>query len=384
MRPTLFRRLAASSLAVAAVLAAPGPAKPARQPKYGGTLRVEIGAAVTSLDPAVESASAEEAAAKDDIASLLYPRRSSEGTYLGGVGSGPFRVAAWEPGRRVVLAANENFSEGRPFVDWVEIRMGRPARDRLLDVELDHADIAEIPPEEARRASERGVRVSVSLADELVALVFVPGRPIAEDRRAREALSYSIDRSAIVNFILQKQGEPAGGLLPQWSSGAAFLFPTAVSTAEARNLWSEIGGSQAIVLGYDAGDSLEQSIAERIAVDAREAGGSVHVVAVKSGAALASEDARFIRLRMASPNPRDALAQYLSTLGPIVGVSDPAPGTMPQQIYDAERAIVSTYRIVPLVWLPTAYGVGTRVRDWKTPGPGQGWPFADVWLEDAQ
>jgi len=373
----LFGRLAASSLIAAVLLAAARPVEPARRPKYGGTLRVEIGAVVSSLDPTVGASRGDEAAAKDDIDSLLY-ERSAQG------GSGPFRVVAWEPGQRLVLAANEGFPAGRPFVDQVEIQMGRAARDRLLDVELDRADIAEIPPEQARRALERGMRVSVSLVDDLVAIVFVPGRPIAEDARVREALSRSIDRAAIVNFILQKEGEAAGGLLPQWSSGTAFLFSTAVSVVAARNMWSEIRGPRKIVLGYDAGDSLEQAIAERIAVDVREAGGSVTVAATKPAAGLPNEDARFVRLRMASSNPRDALESFISELGPIVGGSaDPTPGATPQQIYDMERAIVSTYRVVPLVWLPRAYGLSARVRDWRTPAPGEGWPFADVWLEDA-
>jgi len=353
----------------------------ARRPRYGGTLRVEIGAVVKSLDPATGATTPGEAAAKDDIDPLLYEGRSLEGAYTGAIGSGPFRVAEWEPGQRLVLVANESFREGRPFVDSVEIRMGRAARDRLLDVELDRADVAEIPPEEVRHAAEHGVRVSVSLPDELVAVVFVAGRPATEDRRSREALSRSIDRAAIVNFILQKQGEPAGGLLPQWSSGTAFLFSTAVDTAQARNIWSEITGPRRIVLGYDASDSLEESIAERIAVDAREAGGSVTVAAIKPGAGSVNADARLVRLRMASANPGEALARDIAAWGPIAGVSaDPAPTAMPQQIYDAERAIVSTYRIVPLVWLPRAYGLGTRVRDWKAPATGAGWPFTDLWL----
>jgi hypothetical protein len=380
----LLRRLAASSLAVAALLATAGRLEPARRPKYGGTLRVEIGPVVRSLDPATEAATAEERAAKEDIESLLYERRSSEGTHTGVLSPGPFRMVEWEPGRRAVVAANESFREGRPFVDSVEIQMGRTARDRLLDIELDRADVAEIPPEEVRRAFERGMRVSVSLVDELVAVVFVPGRPVADDARVREALSRSIDRAAIVNFILQKEGEPAGGLLPQWSNGTAFLFSTAISLAQARNIWSEISGPRKIVLGYDADDSLELSIAERIAVDVREAGGSITVVATKPGASWANEDARFMRLRLTSPHPRDALERLISDLGPAMGVNaDPAPGATPQQIYEAERAIVGTYRVVPLVWLPRAYGLATRVQDWKIPAPGEGWPFADVWLGDA-
>jgi hypothetical protein len=87
---------------------------------------------------------------------------------------------------------------------------------------------------------------------------------------------------------------------------------------------------------------------------------------------------------MSSPKPREALANFAAGLGPLAGVEFAAPpvGAGPQQIYDAERAIVNAYRVVPLVWLPQVYGLGPRVRDWRTPAPGEGWPFADVWLGD--
>ena len=52
-----------------------------------------------------------------------------------------------------------------------------------------------------------------------------------------------------------------------------------------------------------------------------------------------------------------------------------------EQVYGRERDIVSSYRVVPVVWLPRVYGLGSRVRDWKVPAAGEGWPLADVWLE---
>jgi hypothetical protein len=368
-------------LAIASLVLAAARVETARRPRYGGTLRVEIGAVVNSLDPAVASANPEEAAAKEQIGGLLYAQRNPDGTFAGIAGSGPFRIAAWEPGKRAVLAANDDFRGGRPFVDTLEIQMGRPARDRLLDLELNQTDFAEIPPEEARAASGHGVRVSASAPDELVALVFAAGRPISQDARAREALARSIDRGAIVNFILQKTGEPAGGLLPQWSSGTAFLFSTAADAPRAKELASEIGGSLRIVLGYDAGDSLEQSVAERIVVNAREAGIAVAAQAIAGGAA--EYDARLVRLRMASPRAREALAQFVAVLNPLAGLGATAPqeGASPEQIYAAERAIVNGARVVPLVWLPQVYGLGARVRDWRTPAAGESWPLADVWLE---
>jgi hypothetical protein len=355
-----------------------------RRPRYGGTLRVEIGSVLHSLDPAGAPADAEEAAARDEIDALLYDQRNPDGSFAGVAGSGAFHISEWESGKHVTLAANENYRSGRPFVDSIDIEMGRAAKDRLLDLEVGKADFAEIPPEEARLAVERGVRVGTSAPEELVALVFIGGRAIADDVHAREALARSIDRAAIVNFILQKEGEPAGGLLPQWSNGTAFLFSTAPDAAGAKDSWSQISGSPKIVLGYDSGDSLDQAIAERIVVNARDAG--IGLVAETIGNPAPSPvdfDARLVRFRLASSHPRDALVSLQVALASIAGL-DPSPlpvGASSEQIYERERAIVGGFRVVPLVWLPQVYGLGPRVRDWKAPAAGEGWPFADVWLE---
>jgi ABC-type transport system substrate-binding protein len=383
----LLRRLAAASAAVIFLFCATR-VQTARWPKTGGKLRVEIGALVTALDPTVPATTPEEGGAKEQIDALVYERRNPEGTFSSEVDSGPFRIAEWEPGKHATLKARSDFRGGRPFVDWVEIQMGRTAHDRLTDLELSKTDLAEIPVEQARRAADRGVRVSMSQPDELLALVFPAGRAATDDAHVREALAQAIDRDSIVNFILQKNGEAAGGLLPQWSSGTAFLFPTAADPGRAKELWAQIAGAPKLVLGYDSGDPLEQSVAERIVVNAREAGISLVTQSITGTASVPSQaapgpDARLIRLRMNSPLPRGALASFLATLGPATNIDastlpDPAS---PQDIYDRERAVVSSYRIVPLVWLPQVYGLSARVRNWKAPGPGETWPLADVWLD---
>lgn len=382
----MLRRLAAISFGLAMLMAAV-PAGTARRPRYGGVLRVDIGAAVGSLDPTVAAVNPEAAAAKEQIDALIYERRNLDGTFSGAAGSSAFRVAEWEPGKHATLTANENALGGRPFVDSIQIQMGRTGRDMQLDLELGKTDLAEIPVGQARRAADRGVRVSMSQPDELLALVFPAGRAITDDARVREALGASIDRASIVNFILQKNGEAAGGLLPQWSSGTAFLFSTAVDSARAKEIWGQIAGPPKLVLGYDSGDPLEQSVAERIVVNAQEAGISLTAEAMPgatpAAVAPAALDARLVRLRMASPIPRTALMNFLAALGSITKIDvsalpDPAS---PQEIYDREQAVVSTYRVVPLVWLPQVYGLSARVRNWKAPGPGETWPLADVWLD---
>jgi len=345
--------------------------------------------AVSSLEPTTAAINSQESAAREQLDSLLYDHRNPDGTYSGVVGSGPFQIAEWEPEKHATLSANENALSGRPFVDSIRIQIGRSARDMLLDLELGRTDLAEIPVEQARREAERGVRVSMSQPDELLALIFPAGRASADDARVREALAAAIDRASIVNFILQKNGEAAGGLLPQWSSGTAFLFSTATDAGRAKELWTQIARSPKLVLGYDSGDPLEQSVAERIVVNAKEAGISVTAQAIPGAGSAASKqgafDARLMRLRMPSLLPRVALTNFLATLGPVANIdASPLPDpASPQDIYDRERGIVSSYRVVPLVWLPQVYGLSVRVRNWKAPGPGETWPLADVWLEGA-
>ncbi len=477
MRHTAFRSLAGISLLLLAM-----PLLSARRPRYGGTLRVEIGAAVASLDPVVPPANAAEAAAREKLMGLVFDRlvtfdergqlqpglaiswqasadnkkwtfhlrsnvRLHDGSLLslddidpilkanpgwritstieslGGaqleiieietdspapdlpaalalpqnfifrrkpdgsvMGTGPFKIAIWEPRKHAVFTAFEENWQGRPFVDSVDIQMGRAARDRLIDIEADKVDFVEIPPEEARRAIDRGARVSASQPDELLALAFTAGRSAAEDPRTRHALALSIDRAAIVNFILQKQGELAGGLLPQWSSGTAFLFPTATDPSQAKQLASQITPSAALVLGYDGADALEKAVAERIVVNARDVGLTVKAQPASPAAKAELQfDVRLIRLRMDSPLPRPALAGFLNALAPMAGFVPAAlsDAATPEDIYERERAAVDGYRVIPLVYLAESYGLSARVKDCVAPlaGKGQAWPFANVWLE---
>ena len=374
--------LAAASSAI--VLLTALPVRTGRRPRYGGTLRVEIGTSIKSLDPAVPAANSGEEPAKEQIDSLIYDVLEPKSKFTV---NGAFHVTAFEAGKRAALAATEDYRLGRPFVDSIEITMGRASRDRIVDLELNKADFAEIPAEDARRAAEHGVRVSRSRPDELLALVFLrggePKRSRAVDGRVREAIALSIDRAAIVNFILQKEGEPAGGLLPHWSSGTAFLFSTVADVVHAKELSVQIVPVPKIVLGYDSGDSLEQAVAERIAVDAREARVQLTAQAVRPGLENAT-DARLVRLRMQSKSPGLALEGFVDTLGTLTKIEEkalPDPAS-PEEIYERERAIVSSYRVVPLVWLPRVYGLSGRVRDWTPPGPGESWPLADVWLDE--
>ncbi|MGB7024400.1 MAG: ABC transporter substrate-binding protein [Candidatus Acidiferrales bacterium] len=312
------------------------------------------------------------------------------------VGTGPFRLTTWEPGRHAVFAANDDYWAGRPFVDSIDVQMGRTVRERMIDLDLGKADMADVAPDRARIDASRGVKISASDPTELVALVFARSGTRAKDIRIRQALSLAVGRASLVDFVLQKEGAPAGALLPQWSSGYEFLFPTAADTAAARRLASQISPAHVLRLGYDADDSMERMIAERIAVNAQAAGVSVSARAIVAGppdgntnhAANVSEyDARIVRLPMSSPAPGVTFGDFLQTFARLAdldpsltaALNDPAN---PEQLYSRERAVVDTYEVIPLVHVPEVVGLSARVRDW-IPARWGAWRLADVWLDGA-
>src|ERR1017187_1187812 len=259
MRLTWSRWFAAGSLGVALVAGATALA--AMRPHYGGTLRVEMREA--------------------------YDKPEAMAPPAG------FVLASWEAGRRALYTADENAAGGRPYLDSIEIQMGRPLRDQSTDLELGKTDVVELGSNELRRQIA-GRKVWSSSPVRLMVLVFGPR---VEDARVREALALAVDRGAIHSVLLQRQGEISGALLPQWLSGDAFLFAPAFDGAKARSLLASfpppvLTGPLAVI------EASFRPIADRIALNARDAGLVVPVTA-QSGIA----DVRLVEVRVVSTDP---------------------------------------------------------------------------------
>lgn len=299
--------------------------------------------------------------------------RASDGTLSG---TGPFQLAKWEPGRQAVFAANELHWAGRPFLDALSIEMGRPLTEQLMDLELGKADFVEIWPNEIRRVPKEA-RLWFTQPNTLIALAFERGPSALENARIREALALTIDRAAILNWLMQKQGEAAASLLPQRLSGYAFLFSARTDVKEARQLLSGIGKlPPSLLLSCDALDPLARSMADRIALNAREAGIMVRVSSRPDNA-----DIRLVRLPLPSSAPQTALAHLSTSLG-LKGVDLP-PAASIESLYAAERAALTGYYVIPLFHVPEIYGSSLRLKTWTTSGISRfgDLRFEDMWLE---
>jgi peptide/nickel transport system substrate-binding protein len=289
--------------------------------------------------------------------------------------TGPFRLTTFDPGHHATFAANEDYWGGRPFLDAIEVQLGRGLRDQLVDLELGKTDVAEIAPADMRRASEHNRTVWSSGAVNLIALAFAPGRTTgAENARLREALALAINRAAMHSVLLQKQGEATAALLPQWLSGYAFVFPTTPDLVRARALASSMPPTaRTITLTYDPSLRAGRSLAERTAVNARDAG-----LVVQVSPQNAQVDARLVEVRVRSLDPAGALAGLAAALGLEVAA---APATS-AALYEEERKLLDGYRVIPLFQLPDLYGAASRVRVGPSPAITRlgDWCFDNVWL----
>lgn len=338
---------------------------------------------------------------------------SSGGVVL--IGTGPYRLTQWQPGEKAQLAVNEDYWGGRAFPDAIEFQMGISLREQLLDRQLGPYSAAEVGIDQLRalEQAQTNQNLAVSRPADLLALVFLqPGPPTRADvarvgvegdspshpgrkpvdPRVREALSLAINRAAITSVLLQRRGTPASGLLPQWLTGYEFMFPGSTNLERARELRADAAAYviiAPIMLAYDAADPLSKLVAERIAVDAREAGIVVQPYAeshVNSKTARSSmnADAVLLRAPLQSVEPSVALAALSDDLG-LFSESVPAvlAATRPEDLLEDERKLLADHRVLPVAHLPQAIWLNNNVHNWQQLMTG-GWQLDQLWVEGAR
>ena len=287
-------------------------------------------------------------------------------------GTGPFHVVDWEPGKRLSLAAWEDCWRGRPFLDAIEIEMGKSFRDQMTALELGKADLGEVAPEQARRVSQDRRRLTSSPPIELLALLFTRDVASPDEKLLREALALSVDRGSIRSVLLQGAGQPTAGILPNRMSGYGFVFPTVADLPRARQEREQVGSRPVWTLGYDGSDPLTRLLAERIALNAKDAG------LVLQPAATPTAELRLVRIPLAAPDPWIALAGVANLAGLAAGKNRDGV----EELYASEAALLATRRVIPLFHLPVSYASASSLKNWAL-RPDGSCALADAWLGNA-
>jgi ABC-type transport system substrate-binding protein len=287
------------------------------------------------------------------------------------VGTGAFTVTDWQPGKNLALAARENYWAGRPYVDSITISLGQNQREQMISLDLGKTDVIEIASDQAHRAGMENRLIDASQPVELLALVFTrENQGAADDEKLRRALALSIDRASINNVLLQGAGVPTGSLLPDWMSGYSFLFPSEFNLAQAHQLRNQLTQAANWTLGYDINDPLGRLIADRIALNARDAGIAIQV---SSGG---TPDLRLTRIRIDSLDTRLALRRVTQGVGlPASAIA----GNSAEDLFSVESSVLEAGRVIPLLHVRVSYGLSSSVKNWNE-SPDGSWHLGDVWI----
>jgi ABC-type transport system substrate-binding protein len=306
--------------------------------------------------------------ADDEFLISLHPSEAS-GASASLIGTGPFQFTSASNGT-LTLTSNETHWQGRPFIDSIQIRGHKDIRTQWLDLASGRADLVEVPPEQMRAAQQQRLNILTLPASQLLALRISTSGSLSNDN-LRAALAYSVDRGALANVIFQKQGQPTASLLPQSLSGYSFLFPLARDLDKARALLAGTAAPR-LTLASDA-DGAMQVVAQRLALNLRDAGFSVQV----SSTASPTAELRLSTLPITGSDPSAALAILLRKADlpqPTVSSSDPTV------LYRAESDALRHNTIVPLIALPRSWAISARVVDLALLPDGRP-DLASAWLE---
>lgn len=219
------------------------------------------------------------------------------------IGSGRYMLEQWDRGQQVILRANPDYYGEKPLVDRVVVLFMEEdaslaaAQAGTADVAYTSASLAGSVPAgytllNCASVDSRGISLPCNPAGGTVTeggIDYVAGNDVTCDLAVRRALNYGIDRTRLIEHVLNGYGHEAfsvGDGMP-WSSEA---MRVQTDVAEANRLLDEAGWGRggdgvrakdgmpcAFDLYYAANDSTRQAMAYDFADQCAELGIAVNV-----------------------------------------------------------------------------------------------------------
>ncbi|GAA2649166.1 ABC transporter substrate-binding protein [Streptomyces vastus] len=164
-----------------------------------------------------------------------------------GLGSGPYRVVRANSGAgEYTLARNTRYWGRQPSVEKVQVRFVPEESSRVVALRSGELDVVDtLTPDSAEQLiGLPGVTVQENVGVRMCQLFYnfrkPEGHPLA-DPRVRQALTYAIDGTALVDDVLTGTAEEARGVVPLALQGAVPTGTYAFDPGRARQLLRSLG-----------------------------------------------------------------------------------------------------------------------------------------------
>ncbi|WEX11970.1 ABC transporter substrate-binding protein [Chelativorans sp. AA-79] len=189
-------------------------------------------------------------------------------------GTGPFKFAEWESNSRVVVERNEDYWDGAPPLEAVVFRPITDANTRVAEMLSGGLDLmVEVPPDNvAQFAGDPAFTVYEQAGPHLWFLILNMKEAPFDQKAARQAVNYAINKQALVENVLQGTAEIAAGPTPPafaWAYNEE-LEPYPYDPEKAKQLLEEAGynGEEVVFYVTEGGSGMLDPIAMGTAIQA--------------------------------------------------------------------------------------------------------------------
>lgn len=131
-------------------------------------------------------------------------------------GTGPFKVQQWAKGQKLVLVANKHYWQpGKPYLNQVTFTDVPNDNTRTLQLQGGQAQVDEFPPFSAISQLQHasGLKVDIFPSSRTDFLEFNEAHKPFQDIHVRRAISYALNRRAMINAVLFGHGTPANSII---------------------------------------------------------------------------------------------------------------------------------------------------------------------------
>jgi peptide/nickel transport system substrate-binding protein len=175
-------------------------------------------------------------------------------------GFAPYALETYTPGTSVVLTANPNWFQGKPYFDKIELREIPSAANRSLLVQSGEVDVAlDIPPRElASLKSNPGVKIWSTPGNLVSRVGFNLKTKPFDNIKLRQALLHATPVDAILKTVYFGFGTPLKSPLPAtWPGYDPSFWNYDYNTEKAKTLLEESGQTgYKMTLTYDSSSQV--------------------------------------------------------------------------------------------------------------------------------
>lgn len=127
------------------------------------------------------------------------------------IGTGPYKMESWDKGQSITLVKNKDFYVKEPQIDKVIFKIVEDTKARALQLKSGELDLAQITPRDGEQfENNKDFIVNYMKTSDYRGIMYNFNNPLfKEHRELPNALSYAIDRKAILDSVLLGHGKVA-------------------------------------------------------------------------------------------------------------------------------------------------------------------------------